>query len=469
MKRPLLNRTALRRRFDLMGFGLRIILLLAIAGFGLSATMLSAKGSDQPTGTIAVEDTDEQDAAIARRIREILDELNGYEDVTVTVNSGIVTLRCTALDGPSVARLNEITGRVEGVVTIENRVQETTDVARRLDPALERFRSRSEQFINYLPLAGIALAAFALVVMIGFLIARLRRPWDRLAPNAFIADIYRQVIRLAFILGGLVIALDILGATALLSTILGAAGIIGLAIGFAVRDTVENFIASIMLSIRQPFRPNDQVEIEGDIGKVIRLTSRATILLSFDGNHIRIPNSTVFKSRIVNYTRNDERRFLISLGVAYDTDLARAQELALQTVSSLPFVIDDPAPAVWIEDLGDSAVILQVAGWIRQHETSYLKARSEAWRLCLSAFDHAGIVMPETTLRVVGVGDTPVGHSDATGGRKEPASNAAAIAAATATLGDVEAAMDKELERIVATERAEKRGDDLLKRDAPEE
>lgn len=438
------------------------ILVFILSVFGAP---LLAQTSDQPTGTITVEDSAEQDAAIANRIREILIELDGYEDVTVTVNSGIVTLRGTALDGPAVSRLNEIAGRVQGVVTIENRVQETTDVVRRLDPALERFRARSEQFINYLPLLAVAVAAFALVVALGFLIARLNRPWDRIAPNAFIADIYRQVIRIAFILGGVVIALDILGATALLSTILGAAGIIGLAIGFAVRDTVENFIASIMLSIRQPFRPNDQVEIEGDIGKVIRLTSRATILLSFDGNHIRIPNATVFKSRIVNYSRNDERRFLVSLGVAYDTDLARAQELALQTVTSLPFVINEPAPAVWIEELGDSAIILNVAGWIRQHETSYLKARSEAWRLCLAAFDHAGIVMPETTLRIVGVGDASAPQP----GAQTSTSNAAVIAAATATVGDTEAAMDKELERIVASERAEKRDDDLLKKDAPEE
>lgn len=455
-----------------MTFIFRFVSCLTLCLLLWSASPALAQSTDQPTGTITVDDSDEQDAAIARRIREILTELDGYEDVTVTVSSGIVTLRGTAIDGPAVNRLNEIAGRVEGVVTIENQVQETTDVARRLDPAIERFRARTEQFINYLPLAGVALAAFALVVTVGFLIARLQRPWNRLAPNAFIADIYRQVIRIIFILGGLVIALDILGATALLSTILGAAGIIGLAIGFAVRDTVENFIASIMLSIRQPFRPNDQVEIKGDIGKVIRLTSRATILLSFDGNHIRIPNATVFKSRIVNYTRNDERRFVIDLGVAYDTDLARAQELALQTVSSLPFVIDEPAPAVWIEQLGDSAVILQVAGWIRQHETSYLKARSEAWRLCMAAFDHAGIIMPETTLRVLGVGEAP--SSASVVAHPEPvttpvASNAEAIAAATASVGDVDAAMDKELDRIVASERAEKQGDDLLKKDAPEE
>ncbi len=433
---------------------------------------LFAQETGQPGGTITVDDSAQQDAAIANRIREILRELDGYEDVTVTVSSGIVTLRGTALDGPAVTRLNEISGRVEGVVTIKNEVVETTDVVRRLDPALDRFRTRTEQFINYLPLAGIALTVFTLVVLSGFAIARMRYPWDRLAPNAFIADIYRQIIRIAFLMGGVVIALDILGATALLSTILGAAGIIGLAIGFAVRDTVENFIASVMLSIRQPFRPNDTVEIEGDMGKVIRLTSRATILLSFDGNHIRIPNATVFKSRIVNYSRNDERRFVIDLGVAYDSDLARAQDLALQTVASLPFVIAEPAPAVWIEELGESAVVIKVAGWIRQHETSYLKARSEAWRLTMTAFEHAGIVMPETTLRVVGLGHDPLPIPDQKAGLSDPqpaASTAAVVAAATTEIADVDAAMEQELERIIDTERAEKRDDDLLKRDALEE
>ena len=440
---------------------LALCLWLGLPDPGLTQT------ADQPSGTISVEDDARTDAAIAVRIREILAELDGFEDVTVSVSSGIVTLRGTTLDGAAAARLNEIAGRVQGVVAIENEVRETTDVVRRLNPAVERFMDRMSQIIAFLPLAAVALVAFLLVTSLGILIARLRRPWNRLAPNAFIADILRTLIRLAFVVAGIVVALDILGATALLSTILGAAGIIGLAIGFAVRDTVENFIASVMLSIRQPFRPNDTVEIEGDTGKVIRLTSRATILLSFDGNHIRIPNATVFKSRIVNYTRNDERRFVIDLGVAYDTDLVQAQEIALQTVSALPFVLREPAPAVWIEALGDSAVVLKVAGWIAQHETSYLRARSEAWRLTLAAFDAAGIVMPEPTVRVLGVGAAPAAAEPAR--PAAPADLPRVSRAVEAAVQDTEARMDAELERIVDSERAETRSGDLLKPDALEE
>ena len=405
-----------------------------------------AQQADQPDGKIAVEDSATQDAAIATRIRDILGELDGFGDVTVTVSSGIVTLRGTTIDSTSAQRLNEIARRVEGVVAIENEVTETTDVVERLNPAVQRFRARFFQFVAFLPLISIAIVAFAAITWTGFFIARRKQPWDRIAPNAFIADIYRQILRIAFVIGGLVVALDILGATALLSTILGAAGIVGLAIGFAVRDTVENFIASVLLSVRQPFRPNDTIEIDGDQGKVIRLTSRATILLSFDGNHIRIPNATVFKSRIVNFSRNDERRFLIDLGVAYGTDLAAAQALALETVRDLPFVLDQPAPSIWIEKLGDSTVVLRLAAWIAQHETSILLARSEASRLCLAAFDAAGISLPEPTFRII--------NADG------PAEPAPARTPATA---------EAELERIVNAERREQSDGDLLNRAAPEE
>ena len=417
--------------------------------------------TDQPTGTIGIEDSAALDAAIANRIRDILSELDGFGDVTVTVTSGIVTLRGHTLDSETAQRLSALSSRIDGVVAIENEVTETTDVVERLNPAILRFQERLKQSIAFLPLLTIAIAAFGLVVLIGFLLARLQQPWNRLAPNAFIADIYRQVLRLVFVVAGIVIALDILGATALLSTILGAAGIVGLAIGFAVRDTVENFIASILLSIRQPFRPNDTIEIEGDTGKVIRLTSRATILLSFDGNHIRIPNATVFKSRIVNFTRNDERRFVFELGVASDSDLALARQIALETVQGLPFVLQSPAASAWIETVGDSTVTLQMAAWIAQHETSIVLARGEAIRSTMLAFESAGIVMPEPGMRVL----LPETRHESPLQAKRDAETLRSGAGPQ----DVAATADSELAQIVTEERLEQQGDDLLTSEAPEE
>lgn len=444
------------------------ILTAPLVAFILALSLFSApaiaQDNDQPSGTISVADSATQDAAIATRIRDILSELEGYEDVTVTVSSGIVTLRGTTLDAESLSELNELTARVEGVVAIRNQASETTDVVRRLNPAMQRFEKRMNDLIAWSPLLIIAFSAFLIVVFLGVLIARFKQPWDRLAPNAFIADIYRQLIRLAFVIAGIVVGLDILNATALLSTILGAAGIIGLAIGFAVRDTVENFIASIMLSIRQPFRPNDAVEINGDEGKVIRLTSRATILLSYDGNHIRIPNATVFKSRIVNYSMNDERRFLFDIGIDPNADMAAAALTVHDTLRALPFVLQTPAPDAWINGIGDSTVTLRVIGWINQRDTSLVAARGEAIRLCMAALTNAGVGMPEPTYRLIGAGGEGLGLAP-----EKPAPAPAAPLPDPDGVLDVQAHADHELEAIVDEERREKSDQDLLTRQAPTE
>lgn len=436
-----------------------LCLLLLIA---LPHAPAVAQTSDQPEGTIAVEGDATADAAIANRIRAILRELEGFEKVGVSVSSGIVTLRGTTLDAASGERLSELAGRVEGVVAIRNEVRESTDVSERLNPAVDRFRDRMEQAVAFLPLALVALGVFALIVVAGLALARLRNPWERLAPNAFIADIYRQIIRLAFIIAALVVALDILGATALLSGILGAAGIVGLAIGFAVRDTVENFIASVMLSIRQPFRPNDTVEIDGDTGKVIRLTSRATILLSYDGNHVRIPNSTVFKSRIINYSRNAERRFTFTLSVASDADLARARDLALEVLNDLHFVLPSPEAAAWVDEVADHWINMQFAGWINQETTDLAAARGEAIRLTLSAFDAAGLTAPPPAYRLIT-------QSESSGTAQRDSPQAPTESASPAPVQAVEAQADRELTRIVAQERAELPREDLLSVDAAEE
>lgn len=414
--------------------------------------------AEQPTGKIAVEDSAATDAAIAVRIRDILEELQDYSKVSVTVSNGIVLLRGTTLDGASVIKVGELVSRVEGVVAVENRVTESTDLIERLDPLLDRFADRMARTIAYLPLLLVAIAAFLLVSALGILLARMKQPWDRLAPNMFIADIYRQILRLIFIIAGVVVALDILNATALLSTILGAAGIIGLAIGFAVRDTVENFIASIMLSIRQPFRPNDSIEINGDEGMVIRLTSRATILLSFDGNHIRIPNSTVFKSRILNYSRNAERRFVIDFGVASDSDLTSAREVALNALNNLPFVIDTPAANVWVHELGDSTITLRCAGWVDQRESSLVLAKGEAIQVIKTALETAGVQMPEPGYRLVTDSATPA---------QKPKQTAPQLKTETVALEDVRA--DVALDDIVNEERDARQDNDLLTHKAPEE
>ena len=369
---------------------MRLLSLLAV----LICLSLPA-GAQDPTTAIDTTATTQQDAAIAARLRDILGVLGGYKDVTVAVQEGVVTFDGSVTDATDATRLDDLANRVTGVVATRNNVTETAEVGARLNPVVARFQSRATQIVAFLPLLAIAALVFAVIVWIGLWVARRPQPWNRLAPNPFIAEIIRQIVRLAFGVLALVTALDILNATALLGTILGAAGILGLALGFAVKDTVENFIASVMLSIRQPFQPNDMIEINGDQGKVIRLTSRATILLSNDGNHIHIPNATVFTNRLINYTRNAERRFTFEISVTRDADLAAARALIERTVQALPFVLDTPAAQAWLARLEAGGVVLQVAAWIDQRDTSPPLAQGEAIRLVKRALEQSGYTIPD--------------------------------------------------------------------------
>ncbi|NIZ09765.1 mechanosensitive ion channel family protein [Pseudooceanicola sp. HF7] len=435
-----------------------LLVLFAVAG------QATAQGTPQENGgppRVAVEDAP-SDTAIADRLRAILGALE-HDGINVTVQAGVVRLSGDIAD-PAVSRqVAAIAERLDGVVAVNNALAVSDDIAQQINPAVNRFRARIDQLIARLPLFLLALVAFSVILVAGMLLARLRF-WDRISPNAFIAGIYRQAFRVACGIVGIVVALDVMGAAALLGTILGAAGIVGLAIGFAVRDTVENFVASIMLSLRQPFRPNDLVEIEGEVGRVIRLTSRATILLSLDGNHVRIPNSTVFKGRIVNYTQYPARRFMFDIGIDPDADLEATRALAQDALKAQPFVLDSPEELVWIENMTESGAILRVTGWIDQNATGFATARGDAIRLVKTAIEEAGVAIPDTTyrIRLEGIG------APAEIPETKPASAKLVQAQPdVAKDGSVHQSEEKALIPLVDAER--QGADDLLARNAPRE
>lgn len=376
--------------------------LALLVGLALAVPVWAQTASDtvQTEGTIEVGDASPSDAEISRRIGSLLEGIGGYGGVSISVSQGVVRLTGDVIDNTARDELTRIVNRVAGVVAIENDTEVSGSLEERLAPAVERISDRTRNILANAPIFLVALSAFLIVAIGGWLITTRIGIWNWLAPNRFIADVYRAVARIAFILLGVVLALDILNATALIGAVLGAAGVVGLALGFAVRDTVENFIASVLLSLRQPFRPNDFVDIQGDLGTVARLTSRATILISPEGNHIRIPNATVYKGRIINYTRDPQRRFAFDLGVDADADLAAALATAVDALKAQAFILSDPEVGAWVSEVGDSNVLLTFTGWVNQEEVNFAKARGEAIRTAKTALETAGFGLPEPIYRV---------------------------------------------------------------------
>lgn len=409
--------------------------------------------AEPATQTIADTQDDGADARIAGRIRGIFAELPAFSKVEVAVSKGVVTLSGTVTDSADEARAEAIASRVSGVVTVESNIERDVSVAAGTG-SLVSLKDRVARLGQYLPLLGIAAAAWLAIALLGYLLAGLTGLWRRVTPNSFLAGLIASAIRFAFVLGGLVVALNILGAGTLLGAVLGGAGVIGLALGFALRDTIENYVASLMLSLRQPFRPNDHVVIDSFEGRVIRLTSRATILMTLDGNHLRIPNSQVFKAVILNYTRNPQRRFQFDLGIDADDDALAARTLGIETLAGLSFVLTDPKPDVRVVEVGDSNVVLRFLGWIDQGESDWFKAQSLAIVAVKSALEGAGFGLPEPIYRLrFDPRTTPLPFENIAEGVSAPAPAPKPSRPATAAEeGDVRP--DDEIKEMVEAERA---------------
>lgn len=381
---------------------LMVLALVASLGAGLPALAQNTApaSSETPAPAISTRTISTSDAEISSRIRSIFAEIIALREVKVRVSAGVVTLSGTVPTPDDIGRAEAIAQRVSGVVTVQNDITRNLDVNTSLTPTLGKFGGDIRALMRGLPLFDIALAIGVAIAALGYAFASIGRFWRTVTPNPFLAELAATFVRFAFVTAGIVVALEILGATALLGGVLGGAGVIGIALGFAVRDTVDNYVSSVMLSLRQPFRANDHVVIEQHEGRVIRLTSRATILMTLDGNHLRIPNSIVFKAVILNYTRNPQRRFTFDLGVDADDNPLDAIAVAVTALQSLPFVLTMPKPQSVIQDVGDSNILLRSYGWLDQNQTDFAKGRSLAIHATAQALTDAGFALPEPIYRL---------------------------------------------------------------------
>lgn len=341
-----------------------------------------------------------QDTLLTAQLRKAFRQVDGLEQVTLEVRGGVVVLRGAVPSLEASRTAEDLASKLDGVLTVDNGLRVEHKLSARLTPTFGELELKTRRLLSYLPLLAVALALF----LGSLLLARWVRSWDwiypRLSNNVFIQDLLRQGLSSFLILAGAFLALEILDATALVGALLGTAGVVGVALGFAFQDLAENSLASILLSLRQPFAPNDHVVIDGQEGKVVRLTSRATVLMTLDGNHLRLPNAAVFKATILNFSKNPERRFRFSVGIDTGLDLGHAQSVALETLSGCPGVLKRPAPQCLVEELGDSTVNLVLYAWVDQRNSEYVKVRSEAIRRLKEAFDEADIEMPEPIYKV---------------------------------------------------------------------
>lgn len=199
-----------------------------------------------------------------------------------------------------------------------------------------------------------------------------------------------EAVRYLIITIGLIIGLDVLGVnTGSIIALLGAAG---LAVGLALKDTLSNIAAGVMLILLRPFRKGHFIEFGSYKGKVIEINFFTTILKTGDGLYISAPNSALWGNTLTNYTRNGTRRMSIVIGISYSDSIDAGLDVLRKIAEEEELFLPDPAPDVMVESMGDSSVNLQLRGWVTVDE--YWNVYWRTNRKVKLAIEEAGLTIP---------------------------------------------------------------------------
>ncbi|MBW4627460.1 MAG: mechanosensitive ion channel family protein [Brasilonema octagenarum HA4186-MV1] len=220
-------------------------------------------------------------------------------------------------------------------------------------------------FIILLPNMVLAVIVFAIFFFVARTIKQIvKRFTSRYRHARNLGLVLGRLAQGTTILIGLFVALSILIPTFRAGDLVQLLGISGVAIGFAFRDILQNFLSGILILLTEPFRINDQIVFKNFEGTVENIETRATILKTYDGRRIVIPNSELFINSVTVNTAFENRRLQYDVGIGYSDDIDRAKELILEAMHSVNGVLKDPAPDVLLMDLAESSVNIRARWWI---------------------------------------------------------------------------------------------------------
>jgi small-conductance mechanosensitive channel len=340
------------------------------------------------------------DAAIQRRIAGILEALGGVEDLEVEVRNGVVRLGGQARSLDARDRATDLAGRVEGVVLVRNEFHVASDVRGRLGPTWVKVKEYLARTLGFLPVLGVALAAFMAFALLSTWVGRWERPFLRIGLTTLGANIVRVLLRVLLLVAGLVVALDILGLIAFVGTVVGALSLLGVVAGIAFRDVVANYLPGILLGLNPPFGPGDDVRIGQHVGRVVRVTSRETILVTYDGQHLRIPNVRLIQEPITNFERYRERRLHFTLDLALSAELRRVAEVGREALLREPGILPEPRPFLRVQTVEAELVRVAFYAWADQRAASFHELESRARQTVKEALLAAKVPFPVRELAI---------------------------------------------------------------------
>ena len=277
---------------------------------------------------------------------------------------------------------------------------EPLSISDALNQVVEKLDGWLDAIIVNLPNFVVAVLIVILAAFVARMVRRgvhtlMERVTNRAPQAKNVVSLFSTIAYVVVLAAGTFVALTVLSLTGVVATLLAGAGVVGLALGFAFQDIASNFIAGVLMAVRNPFTVGQIIETNGHMGTVQDLTLRSTILQTFQGQHVILPNAKVFQDAIINYSVERQRRVDIACGVGYGDDLAEAERVAVKAIEGLEVRNASKPVQLYYNEFGDSSVNFQLRFWVDfSKQTDFLGAQSEAIKAIKAAFDREGITIP---------------------------------------------------------------------------
>jgi small conductance mechanosensitive channel len=260
----------------------------------------------------------------------------------------------------------------------------------------DRIANSVAHFAPRLVIALVVFLAFYLLYrVLKLVLARVTR---RAGVEPTAATFLLMALKYVVLIAGVVMALQELGLN--VTTILEGLGIIGLALGFAAKDTLSNIIAGFFLFWDKPFVIGDLIEVSDEYGEVREITMRTTRIVTVDGKLVSFPNSVIVNSKIRSYTLSPHLRLDIDVTIGVNEKITEAREVILDIVRGDERFLKEPPPEVVVITIGDYFLKIELKVWLRDPRI-HIPVREELREAIKNALDKAGITMPYETIELV--------------------------------------------------------------------
>ena len=284
--------------------------------------------------------------------------------------------------------------------------------------ALERIDSWIDGAVRLVPNILLALVVLAIFIVLGRIARRvvLRQSLGHGREN--LGEVLGGFVNWLVVGLGFLLAATIVIPTLSPGDLISGLGVSSVAIGFAFKDILQNWLAGLLILLRQPFNIDDQIEVNGFEGTVERIETRATIIKTYDGQRVVVPNSDIYTHAVLVKTAHEKRRSQYDVGIGYGDDIDTACEVIRKALAGVAEVERDPAPEALPWDLAASWVTIRVRWWTLSRRADVVKVHAAVIQAIKTALDEAHIDMPFDTRVHLFHDQTEAGEGDCSAQRE---------------------------------------------------